>query len=59
MEGGVGLLEWGEGSLYGGDRFQLWNESDVRNKRYLDTCGTACQRRLTLAEYLRFSLLNV
>jgi hypothetical protein len=29
---------------------QLSNESDVRNKRYNDTCGTACQRGLTLAE---------
>ncbi|KAK7305781.1 hypothetical protein VNO77_43692 [Canavalia gladiata] len=34
----------------------LSNESDLRNKGYFDTCGTACQRRLTLAEYLSNNL---
>lgn len=42
-EGGYESVEWGEGSLYYLWQFQLSNESDVRNKRYSDTCGTACQ----------------
>lgn len=66
--GGLGSVEWGEGSLYYYYyiiilyyiiwRFQLSNESDQRNKGYFDTCGTACQRRLTLAEYLRVLIMT-